>query len=182
MTDTLIPLLSTDQIQGRVSSLAAAIERQTPPDTTLHLIAPLKGGFMFLADLSRAMSVPVTIDFARLSSYREGTASSRSITWTLTPASVRRRHVLIVEDIVDTGLTLQALRVHLLAQHPLSLRTVCPLNKPARRGYDVPIEFVGFTIGDVFVVGYGLDLAEAHRQLSFVATVAPSRSVTPNRV
>ena len=182
MTGTLTSLLSREQIQATVSRLAATIERETPHGTTLHLIAPLKGSFMFLSDLARAMSIPVTIDFVRLSSYVDRTTSSGSVNWLLSPANVRGRHVLIVEDIVDTGLTLQALRTNLLAQDPHSLRSVCLLDKPARRRLDIPIEFVGFTIDDVFVVGYGLDLAEAHRQLPFIAVIDTTKDRTSNRV
>ena len=180
MDSNLRPILSSEQIQEKVSLLATAIQRDTDPGTTLHLIAPLKGSFVFLSDLIRAISIPVTIDFASLSSYGKRMTSSGSPRWTLTPANVRQKHVLIVEDIVDTGLTLQTLRAQLLAQEPLSLRSVCLLDKPARRQVDIPIEFVGFTLEDVFVVGYGLDLAEAHRQLPFLAVIDNPKTRIPN--
>ena len=183
MTQRLTPLFSSDQIQRRVAQLAAEIERQTPPEATLHLLTVLKGGFMFLADLVRCLTAPVTLDFVRLASYHSDTQSSGTITWELEPADVRGRHVLVVEDIVDSGLTLQAVRARLLAQEPLSLRTVCLLDKPARRRCDVPVEFVGFTIEDVFVVGYGLDLSERYRHLPDISSVVQrDKEPTPNRV
>ena len=183
MTQHLTPLFSADQIQKRVAQLAVEIERQTPSGARLHLLTVLKGGFMFLADLVRSLSAPVTLDFVRLSSYRGDTESSGTITWALDPADVRGRHVLIVEDIVDTGLTLQAVRTRLLAKHPLSLRTVCLLDKPTRSRCDVPVEFVGFTIEDVFVVGYGLDLSERYRDLPDISSVSrPDKYRAPNRV
>ena len=183
MTQRLTPLFSSDQIQERVAQLAVEIERQTPPEATLHLLTVLKGGFMFLADLVRSLSAPVTLDFVRLSSYGSDTKSSGILTWALEPLDVHGRHVLVVEDIVDSGLTLQAVRGRLLAHHPLSLRTVSLLDKPTRRRCDVPVEFVGFTIEDVFVVGYGLDLSERYRHLPNISSVSrPAKGPASDRV
>ena len=126
---------------------------------------------MFLADIARSFSRQVTIDFVRRSSYRDGTEPSRHAAWELEPHNVQGTHVLIVEDIVDTGNTLHALHARFLAQQPLSLRTVCLLDKPARRRRDVSVDFVGFTIDDVYVVGYGLDYAEQYRQLPYIAAL-----------
>ncbi len=165
----LVPLIPADRIQRRVGELAADIEASTPPEVTIHLVGVLAGGFIFLADLARAFSRPVTIDFARCASYGNGKRSSGVTFWSLEPRDLCGRHVLIVEDIVDTGNTLHALRSRLLAQRPAWLRTACLLDKPSRRRRDVPIEFVGFTIDDVFVVGYGLDHAENHRHLPYIA-------------
>ena len=165
----LVPLFSADRIQRRVGELAADIEASTPPEVTIHLVGMLAGGFIFLADLARAFSRPVTIDFARGASYGNGKQSSGVTSWSLEPRDLRGRHVLIVEDIVDTGTTLSALRGRLLAQRPAWLRTVCLLDKPSRRRCRVPIDFVGFTIDDVFVVGYGLDHAENYRHLPYIA-------------
>ena len=122
-----------------------------------------------MADLVRAFSRPVTVDFARCASYGSGTESSGTLVWSLEPREVRGKYVVIVDDIVDSGRTLSALRARLEAQGPLRLRAACLLDKPARRRCEVPVEFVGFTIDDVFVVGYGLDHAEQYRHLPHIA-------------
>ncbi len=163
------PLFSADQIQLRVRELAAAIEQDAPPEITIHLVGALTGGFVFLADLARAFSRPVTIDFARCTSYGSGTTSSGSLVWTLQPRDVHGKYVVVVDDIVDTGTTLRGLRAYLERQRPRQLRAACLLNKPTRRRCDVPIEFIGFTIEDIFVVGYGLDHAERYRHLPYIA-------------
>ena len=167
-------LFSEDQIRATVVRLAAEIERATPAGEAVHLVAVLKGAFMFLADLARALARPVTFDFVRLSSYGTRAESAGAVELLQEPDDVRGRHVLIVEDIVDTGITLEVLRAYLLARGPKSLRTVCRLDKPVRRQREVPVEFTGFTIEDIFVVGYGLDLAERHRQLPYIATIERS--------
>ena len=163
------PLFSVDQIQRRVRELADAIEQDVPPEVTIHLVGALTGGFVFLADLARAFSRPVTIDFARCTSYGSGTTSSGSLVWTLLPRDVHDKYVVIVDDIIDTGTTLRGLRAYLERQRPRQLRAACLLNKPTRRKCDVSVEFIGFTIGDVFVVGYGLDHAERYRHLPYIA-------------
>ena len=163
------PLFSADQIQLRVRELAAAIEQDAPPEITIHLVGALTGGFVFLADLARAFSRPVTIDFARCTSYGSSKTSSGSLVWTLQPRDVHGKYVIVVDDIVDTGTTLRGLRAYLERQRPRQLRAACLLNKPSRRKCDVPIEFIGFTIEDIFVVGYGLDHAERYRHLPYIA-------------
>ena len=173
---TPTPLISAEQIQARVGALATALAHRIPDGDPPHLIGVLKGGFMFLADLVRALPRPVTVDFARLSSYGAGATSSGDVQLLAAPyPAVRDRHVVIVEDIVDTGLTLERLREHLLADRPRSLTTVALLDKPSRRRSDVPIDLVGFTLeADRFVVGYGLDLDQQHRQLPYLAVLDPS--------
>ncbi len=169
MTPT--PLFSENEICATVARLAAEIEQATPAGEAVHLVAVLKGSFMFLADLARALTRPITLDFVRLSSYESDVESAGTVKLIQEPDNVRDRHVLIVEDIVDTGATPDTLRAYLLAFDPKSLRTVCLLDKPTRRQREVPVEFTGFTIENVFVVGYGLDLAERHRELPYLATL-----------
>ena len=154
-------LLSTEQIHSRILEMGAEIERAYPPGEGIHLVGVLKGGFMFMADLVRAMSPRVTLDFIAVSSYAKSTKSSGEVRMLKDlDASLEGRHVIIVEDIVDTGLTLTYLQDILRARAPKSLKTACLLSKPSRRKVAVTVEYIGFTIEDKFVVGYGLDYAE----------------------
>ena len=163
-------LLDAETIQARVKALAGEIERGYPGDEEIHLVCVLKGGFMFMADLVRAMSPRVTLDFIAVSSYAKSTKSSGEVRMLKDlDASLEGRHVIIVEDIVDTGLTLTYLQDILRARAPKSLKTVCLLSKPSRRKVDVKVDYVGFTIEDHFVVGYGLDYAEKYRNLPYIA-------------
>ena len=163
-------LLEADTIQTRVSALAGEIERDYPADEEIHLVCVLKGGFMFMADLVRAMSERVTMDFMAVSSYGKGTTSSGQVRVLKDlDSNVEGRHVILVEDIVDTGLTLHYLQDLLRARAPKTLKTACLLSKPSRRKVDVKVEYIGFTIEDHFVVGYGLDYAEKYRNLSYIA-------------
>ena len=165
-------LISQDDINGRIASLAAEIERDYPPDEGIHLVAILKGGFMFMADLVRAMSGRVTMDFMAVSSYGKGTTSSGQVRVLKDlDSNVEGRHVILVEDIVDTGLTLHYLQDLLKARAPQSLKTACLLSKPSRRKVDVKVDYIGFTIDDHFVVGYGLDYAEKYRNLPYIAVL-----------
>jgi hypoxanthine phosphoribosyltransferase len=161
-------LLSDDQIRTRVTEMALEIRRDFPDD--LHLIAVLKGAFMFLSDLVRAMPGHVSLDFMAVSSYAKGTTSSGEVRMLKDlEIALEGRNVVIVEDIVDTGLTLTYLQEILRARNPKQLRTACLLSKPSRRQVDVKVEYIGFTIEDRFVVGYGLDFAEQYRNLSHIA-------------
>jgi hypoxanthine phosphoribosyltransferase len=163
-------LISEDDIRGRIMTLAAEIERDYPQPEGVHLVAILKGGFMFMADLVRAMSDRVTMDFMAVSSYGKGTTSSGQVRVLKDlDSNVEGRHIILVEDIVDTGLTLHYLQDLLKARAPKSLKTACLLSKPSRRKVDVAVEYIGFTIDDHFVVGYGLDYAEKYRNLPFIA-------------
>ena len=165
-------LLSAEQIQKRVAELAREIRRDFPGD--LHMVAVLKGAFIFLSDLVRSMDGHVSLDFMALSSYAKGTTSSGEVRLLKDlDTSLDGKNVLIVEDIVDTGLTLTYLQDILRARNPKSLRTACLLSKPSRRQVDVKVEYIGFTIEDRFVVGYGLDYAEQFRNLPHIAVVAP---------
>ena len=165
-------LLSTEQIQARVRGLAAEIEADHPAGETLHLICVLKGAFVFLADLVRALRVPSTLDFMAVSSYAAGTTTTGEVRVLKDlDVALDGRHVVIVEDIVDTGLTLTYLQEILRARGPKTLRTACLLSKPSRRKVNVPVEYVGFTIEDRFVVGYGLDYAGQHRNLPYIGVL-----------
>ncbi len=170
MTTTI--LLSEEQIRERIVGLAAEIERDYPPGEDIHLVGVLKGGFMFMADLVRAMSNRVSMDFIAVSSYGKGTKSSGQVMVLKdVDSSLEGRNVIIVEDIVDTGLTLHYLQDILKARAPRSVRTACLLSKPSRRKVDVDVEYIGFTIDDHFVVGYGLDYAERYRNLPYIAVL-----------
>ena len=163
-------LLSADQIQKRVAELAGELRRDSPDD--LHLIAVLKGAFIFLSDLVRHVPGHVSLDFMALSSYAKGTTSSGEVRLLKDlDYALEGRHVVIVEDIVDTGLTLHYLQDILRSRNPKTLRTACLLSKPSRRKIDVKVEYIGFTIEDRFVVGYGLDYAEQFRNLPHIAVV-----------
>lgn len=166
-------LISQTDIQNRIVTLAAEIERDYPAGEGVHLVAILKGGFMFMADLVRAMSERVTMDFMAVSSYGKGTTTSGQVRVLKDlDSNVEGRHVILVEDIVDTGLTLHYLQDLLKARAPKSLRTACLLSKPSRRKVDVKVDYIGFTIDDHFVVGYGLDYAEKYRNLPHIAILA----------
>jgi hypoxanthine phosphoribosyltransferase len=165
-------LLRDDAIQSRVTELAAEIERDYPEGEEIHLVCVLKGGFVFMSDLIRAMTPRVTVDFIAVSSYAKSTKSSGEVRLLKDlDSGLEGRHVIIVEDIVDTGLTLTYLQDILRARSPKSLRTACLLSKPSRRQVEVTVEYIGFTIEDRFVVGYGLDYAEKYRNLSYIAVL-----------
>lgn len=165
-------LLTADQIQRRVHELAAELERDFPSALDLHLVCVLKGGFVFLADLVRNMTRPLSLDFMAVASYAKGTTSSGEVRLVKDlDSGLEGRNVVIVEDIVDTGLTLNYLQEILRARSPRTLRTAALLSKPSRRLVNVPIDYVGFTIEDRFVVGYGLDYAERYRNLPDVCVV-----------
>ncbi len=163
-------LLSEDQIRTRVAAMALEIRRDFPDD--LHVIAVLKGAFIFLSDLVRSMPGHVSLDFMAVSSYAKGTTTSGEVRMLKDlDTTLDGRNVVIVEDIVDTGLTLTYLQDILRARNPRQLRTACLLSKPSRRQVDVKVEYIGFTIEDRFVVGYGLDFAERYRNLPHIAVL-----------
>ena len=165
-------LIDAETIQERVRELAAEIERDYPPGEEIHLVGVLKGGFVFMADLVRAMSARVTMDFIAVSSYAHSTRSSGEVRMLKDlDSGLEGRHTIIVEDIVDTGLTLIYLQDILRARSPRSLKTACLLSKPSRRQVDVTVDYTGFTIEDKFVVGYGLDYAEKYRNLAYIAVL-----------
>jgi hypoxanthine phosphoribosyltransferase len=165
------PFIPKDTLQTRIAALAQEI-RQDVPQEDLHLICVLKGAVMFLADLVRSMDGRVSFDFMALSSYGGGTTSSGEVRLIKDlDYGLEGRNVIIVEDIVDTGLTLHYLQQVLRARSPKSLRTACLLSKPSRRKIDVRVEYIGFTIEDRFVVGYGLDYSEQYRNLPYIGVL-----------
>lgn len=161
-------MISQDKIATRVKEMGAKITKEYA-GKPIVVIGVLKGSFIFLADLVRAIENPISLDFLGVSSYA-GTESTGvvKITHDLTKP-IAGKHVLIVEDIVDTGLTLQYLVENLKTRNPASLKVACLLDKPSRAKVRVPLEYVGFTIDDEFVVGYGLDYDGLYRNLPHIA-------------
>ena len=163
-------LISAEDIQRRVREIAADIHRDLPGG--VHLIAVLKGAFVFLSDLARVLPGRCSLDFMAVSSYGKGLSSSGQVQLLKDlDTAIEGLDVVIVEDIVDTGLTLTYLQDILRARSPRSLRTACLLSKPSRRLVEVQVDYVGFSIEDRFVVGYGLDYAEQHRNLPYIAVL-----------
>jgi hypoxanthine phosphoribosyltransferase len=163
-------LIGAADIHDRVEQMAQEIHRDHPDG--VHLVCVLKGAFVFLSDLARQLPSTTTLDFMAVSSYGSGTKSSGQVQVLKDlDSSVEARDVVIVEDIVDTGLTLTYLQDILRARSPRHLRTACLLSKPSRRKIDVKVEYVGFTIEDKFVVGYGLDYAGQYRNLPYIAVI-----------
>ena len=163
-------LLSEGQIQKRVAELAQELRRDIPEG--LHLVAVLKGAVVFLSDLIRHVPGDVSLDFIALASYGQGTTTSGEVRLVSDlDMAIEGRHVVIVEDIVDSGKTLLYLQEILRARNPRSLATACLLDKPSRRQVTVKVDYIGFTIEDRFVVGYGLDYAERYRNLPDIAVL-----------
>ena len=171
MADCLVPLFSASRIQKAVTRLAKEISRDYKGEE-LVCVCILKGSFMFTSDLVRQIDVPLVVDFIRVSSYGAGMASKGEITVTMDlETEVSGRNVLIVEDIIDSGLTLSWIRDLLIARNARSVRIAALVDKKARRVIDVPCEYVGFTIQDGFIVGYGIDYAEKYRNLRDIFVV-----------
>jgi hypoxanthine phosphoribosyltransferase len=167
-------LIGEEQLQARISELAEQIEIEYGDIDDLLLICVLKGAFIFLSDLSRELKRPHMLDFMGVSSYGAGTESSGAVRIVLDlKEDIGGRHILIVEDIIDSGRTLDYLRRNLLARSPASLRIVALLDKPERREVEVPVDFTGFHIPNEFVVGYGLDFGEIYRNLPYIAVLRP---------
>ena len=165
-------LVSAEQIQKRIAELGAEIDRDYPGGEPVYLIAVLKGAFIFMADLSRAMKTPARIEFIGISSYGKGKTTSGQVQLTKDlDAPIEGHHVIIVEDILDTGITLNYLTTLMAQRKPKSLRIVTLLDKPERRQSPVKANYIGFTIPDEFVVGYGLDYAEDYRNLKDVCVM-----------
>jgi len=164
-------LFTREQIAHRVRELADQISAEHAGRELLAL-GILKGSWVFLADLVRRMTIPVTVDFMMVSSYGAGTVSSGAVKIVLdVKCPVEGRDVLVVEDIIDTGLTLKYIVDNLKLRMPRSLKVVALLDKPARRRVDIRADYVGFEVPDKFVVGYGVDYAERYRNLPYVGCI-----------
>ena len=167
-------LLTGEQVQARVAELGAQLAADYEGRDPV-LVSVLKGSIIFLADLVRAMPIPLSIDLMEVSSYGASTESSgqvRILKDLSTP--IEGREVIVVEDIIDTGLTLNYLLRYLHDKGPASIRICCLLDKPARRLAPIEIDYRGFTIADRFVIGYGLDYGERYRNLPYIGVLRPS--------
>ena len=168
-------LISESDIEKRVTELAVQISGDYQDKGDLVLVGVLKGAFVFLADLSRRMTIPRTIEFIAVSSYQSGSLLSGAVRLVMdVRGSIEGRHVLIVEDIVDTGHTLKYLIGMLQSHRPASIRTCTLLHKADSAEVDIDIDYIGFSIGNEWVVGYGLDYAEHDRTLPYIGTVTPT--------
>ena len=167
-------LVDEAAIQAKVAELGARISADYA-GRQLTLVSVLKGSLPFMADLMRALALPVRIDLMEVSSYGGAATESSGLVRILKDlsSSIEGQDVLIVEDIIDTGLTLNYLLRYLRGKNPASLRICTLLDKPARRLVDIPVDYIGFTIPDQFVVGYGLDYGELYRNLKFVGVLRP---------
>jgi hypoxanthine phosphoribosyltransferase len=164
-------LFTEQQIADRVAELAAQIERDHR-GKDLVLVGVLKGAFVFVSDLARRIDLPLSVDFIGLSSYGEETESSGVVKITSDLSRpIEGKHVLIVEDIVDTGLTMRYLLDNFSTRRPASVKICALLHKPSRLRTRIPIEYLGFTLPDLFVVGYGLDSGEKFRNVPFIGAV-----------
>jgi len=164
-------LFNAAQIEHRVRELGQQI-RKDYEGKELVMVAVLKGAFVFAADLTRQIDLPLAIDFIGLSSYGEATESSGvvKITSDLT-RPIEGKHVIVVEDIVDTGLTMRYLLDNLMTRKPASVKICTLLQKPSRARTKIPVDYCGFTVPDLFVIGYGLDAGEKYRNLPFIGVV-----------
>ncbi|MBI5141195.1 MAG: hypoxanthine phosphoribosyltransferase [Nitrospirae bacterium] len=167
------PFLSERRIQARVRELAAEISKDYEGKNPL-VVGLLKGAFMFYADLTRHLQMPITIDFLIASSYVMASTTGKIKIHADIREQVRGRHVILVEDIVDTGITLNHLRQNILGRSPESLKICSLLDKKDRREVDVPIDYVGFTVPNEFLVGYGLDYDNRYRNLPYISVFKKS--------
>jgi hypoxanthine phosphoribosyltransferase len=168
-------MLTEEEISRRVTELAAELEERYRGRAPI-LVTLLKGGFMFLADLSRATPIPHEVDFMLVRSYEKDSSSGTVQIIQDLKQNIEGRDVVLVEDIVDTGLTLSYIREHLALRNPASMIVCSLLDKKDARKIEVPIEMVGFSIPNEFVVGYGLDYDQLYRNLPYLAVIDPSRA------
>jgi hypoxanthine phosphoribosyltransferase len=167
-------LLSAEALQARVAELGRQLSADYAGRDPV-LVSVLKGSIVFLADLIRSMEIPLSVDLMEVSSYGAGTETSGQVRILKDLSrSIEGREVIVVEDIIDTGLTLNYLLRYLGERNPASMRVCCLLDKPARRLAEIEIDYRGFTIPDRFVIGYGLDYDERYRNLPYVGVLRPS--------
>jgi hypoxanthine phosphoribosyltransferase len=172
-------LIPEPEIAARVAALAEEIDRDSAGMEELVLVAVLRGAFIFAADLARRLRTPCRVDFVALASY-QGAAAAGAVRLLMDlRTDIAGRHVLIVEDIVDSGRTLAYLMALLRTRRPASLRSCALTRKPGRQTVDVPVDYVGFDIPDRWVVGYGLDYGDRWRTLPYIGVVEPERLTPP---
>ena len=168
--------LSEDELRSRTQALGEQITADYAGEAP-HLICVLNGAFLFMADLVRTIDLPLTLDFLSVSSYGSRTESSGEVRLVKDlDMSLKNKHVLLVEDIVDTGLTMQYLLGYLSGRGPLSVKVVSLLSKPSRRKVEVPVHYLGFEIEDAYVYGYGLDVAHKYRNVPFLTSMSPQET------
>ena len=171
--DILEILLSEEEIHAKVRELGAQITKDYAGKTPFFL-GVLKGCYVFMADLTRCIDLPCTMDFMAVSSYGGGTSTTGAVRITKDLSrNIEGKDVIIVEDILDSGVTLSYLKTYLANRKPASIRIVTLLDKPARRRADIKADYCGFAVPDEFVVGYGLDYAEAYRNLPYIGILKP---------
>ena len=169
-----VVLISEEEIQTRVAELAAQISSDYADTDEIVLVGVLKGAFIFLADLARRLTIPRTIEFIAVSSYDSGSKSTGAVRLVMdVRGNIENRHVLIIEDIVDTGHTIKYLTGMLESHRPASVKTCALVRKAERAEVEVDVDYLGFDIGDEWVVGYGLDYAEQNRTLPYIGVVTP---------
>ena len=167
-------LISEETISAKISELARTISSDYAGVDDLMMVGVLKGSFIFLADLSRRLTIPRSVDFMALSTYGNSTQTDGAVRMIMDlRRNIAGRHVLVVEDIVDTGYTISYLLRALATRHPASLKTCVLVHKPDRRQVPVQIDYLGFEIPDVWVVGFGLDWSERYRTLPYIGVVEP---------
>jgi len=167
-------LFTEQELKDRVAEIAAQIDKDYAGKEPM-LISVLRGSFIFMADLARSITLPCTVDFMAVSSYGAGTTSSGQVKITKDLSeSIEGRDIIVVEDILDSGNTLSYLFQLLQARHPASVRLCTLLDKPSRRTKPITADYTGFTVDDLFVVGYGLDYAEKYRNLPYIGILKPA--------
>jgi hypoxanthine phosphoribosyltransferase len=167
-------LISEEDIRSRVLQLAEQISVDYADGIDLVMVGVLKGSFIFLADLARGLSIPRTIEFIAVSSYGDSNVSSGAVRLVMdVRGNIEGKHVLIVEDIVDTGHTLKYLIGMMKSHRPASIKTAALVRKADKAEVDVTVDYLGFDIGDEWVVGYGLDYAEQNRTLPYIGVIKP---------
>ncbi len=171
MNEVLHELFSEEQVEERIAQIAKELNQQYE-GRPLHMIGILKGSVFFVTELAKRLTVPVTMDFMAVSSYGDRTSSAGQLDILKDlDAAIDGRHCLLVEDIIDTGITLSRVKEMLLGRNPASLAICTLLDKPARRETEVTADYVGFEVPDQFLVGYGLDYAQKYRNLPYIAVL-----------